>query len=518
MMWIEYDILSTGGAGMFIAYDVKNGIEYAKLCVSTREGAKVLKDYTNLGRVLDKGRGIYKNREHGVFTYDLTSNAYGKAPSEVVPPSKSRKESLILDFGDVYFLDWFLHAKALQPAIDAIGYGNPDTLYAMISYYAVCSAANCHAQNWWEGSYARILYPKANLSSQRISDFLTAIGNEYSQREFFQEYFKMLDRSGSDSEDVLIDSTGLPNSIRFPLTAISNHNGEISNEVRLIYVVQQKTGLPLYFRYCPGNVIDATTLIRCLEELKAQGINVKHAILDAGYYTDENIRELFDNNISFITRLKGNLTAYKDLVREHLGSLESKENLVEYNGRYVYLKCVPIMLNGHNAYAYVGLDIERKSSESRKTFRRAKDRNMDTNQVFDTIASQGVFIIAASRRIETNSLLPLYYTRQQIEQVFDIGKNYAEMLPLRVQTEETFRGHLLLTFIVTVLMKLLQDALLKTAYNPISVFLNLRNQKCKVFSGKIVTQEAFKKANDIYKLFKIKCPTAIAIKTDSLCG
>jgi transposase len=294
--------------------------------------------------------------------------------------------------------------------------------------------------------------------------------------------------------------------------ALCNCETRVSNEVRLIYVVQQKTGLPLYFRYCPGNVIDATTLIRCLEELKAQGINVKFAILDAGYYTEDNIRELFKNKISFITRLKANLVVYKDLVEEHLSSLESKENLVEYNGRYVYLKCVPIKLNDYNAYAYVGLDIERKSSESRKTFQRAKDKKMDTDQVFDTIANQGVFIIVASRRISTTKLLPLYYTRQQIEQVFDIGKNYADMLPLRVQTEETFRGHLLLTFIVTVVLKQLQDALLKTTFNPISVFLNLRNQKCKVFADKIVTHEPFKKANDIYKLFKIKCPPAIASK------
>ena len=315
---------------MFIAYDIKNGIEYAKLYVSRRDGDDVLKDYTNLGRVLDKERGIYRNRVRGVFTYDLTTNTYGKSPTEFVPTVVSRKESLILDFGDVFFLDQFLRAKGLYTTINAIGYGNPDTLYAMISYYAVCSAANCHAQSWWEGSYARILYPKANLSSQRISDFLTAIGDEYSQREFFQKYFKMLDRSSSNTENVLIDSTGLPNSIRFPLTAISNHNGEISNEVRLIYVIQQNTGLPLYFRYCPGNVIDTMTLIRCLEELKAQGINVKFAILDAGYYTDENIRELFDSKISFITRLKANLVIYKGLVKEHLSSLESKENLVEY--------------------------------------------------------------------------------------------------------------------------------------------------------------------------------------------
>ncbi|MCL2766816.1 MAG: transposase [Peptococcaceae bacterium] len=497
---------------MFIAYDIKNGIEYAKLYTSIRDGKNVNKDYTNLGRVLDKERGIYRNREQGVFTYDLATNTYGKAPVDFVPPSMSRKESLILDFGDVYLLDQFIRTNGLYAPIDAIGYGNPDTLKAMICYYALCSLSNTHAHSWWEGSYARILYPKANLSSQRISDFLAAIGDEHSQRDFFQEYFKFLEQSGIDTENILIDSTGLPNSIHFPLTAISNHNGEINNEVRLIYVVQQNTGLPLYFRYCPGNVIDMTTLIRCLEELKAQGINVKFAILDAGYYKSENIQELFEKKISFVTRLKGNLVIYKDLVKEHLSSLESKENLVEYNGRYVYLKCVPIELEGHNAYAYIGLDIERKSSESHNTFRRAKDKNMSTSQVFDTINKQGIFIIVTSRRIAKTKILPLYYTRQQIEQVFDIGKHYADLLPLLVQTVETFRGHLLLTFIVTVIIKKLQDALLKSVYNPISLFLNLRNQKCKVFNDRIVTHEAFKKANDCYKLLKVKCPAVIPYK------
>jgi hypothetical protein len=463
--------------------------------------------------VLDKERGIYQNRERGVFTYDLETNAYGKAPAEVVSPSRKRKkESLIFDFGDVYFLDEYIKSSGLREAIDAIGYGNPDTLNAMVAYYALNSLANCYSGDWWEGSYARILYPMANLTSQRISDFLATIGDEYSQREFFKAYLPLLERLGAETQNVVIDSTGLPNSIHFPLTAISNHNGEISNEVRLIYVVQQNTGLPIYFRYCPGNVIDASTLIRCIAELKEQGVNTKFAILDAGYYTAGNINELFGHRVSFVTRLKENLKIYKELVAEHLETLEAKEHLVEYNGRYVYLKCVPCQLDGHSAYAYVGLDIARKSSEAQGTFRHANNTKMNTDRVFDAIQKQGLFILVSSRRIAADKILPLYYTRQQVEQIFDIGKNYAEMLPLRVHTEETFRGHLLLTFIVTVVMKKIQDDLNSTHITPMSLFLNLRNQKCKVYEDKIITQEAFKKANDCYSLFAMKCPVAIPIR------
>lgn len=495
---------------MYIAYDVKNGIEYAKLCISTRDGKQVTKDYINLGRVINKEKGIYKNREKGIFSYNLKTDVYNDAPIEDVPLTKTRgKELLILDFGDIFFLDTFIKNNGLNIPIEAIGYGNSDTFNAMVAYYSVCSMANCHAQDWWEGSYARILYPKANLSSQRVSDFLAAIGDEYSQRRYFNEYIKLLERLDTDTGNVLIDSTGLPNSIHFPLTAIVNHNGEISNEVRLIYVVQQNTGLPIYFRYCPGNVTDASTLVRCLAELKEHKVNIKYAILDAGYYLEDNIREFFENKISFVTRMKGNLKLYKDIVAEHLSSLETKENLFEYNGRYVYLKCVPCNIAGYNAYAYIGLDIERKSHETSKTFRRAKDKKMGTRQVYNKIQEQGVFILISSRRITRSDLLPLYYTRQQIEQVFDIGKNYAEMLPLRIHSEETFRGHLLLTFIVTVIMKKLQDALKKTSITPMSLLLNLRNQKCKVFKDKIITQEAFKKANECYRIFNIQCPVSI---------
>lgn len=495
---------------MHITYDIKNGVEYAKIGISIRAGKNVNKDYTNLGRVLDKERGIYQSRKRGVFTYDVETNSYGSAPAEFVPQvSNNRKESLILDFGDAFFLDSFVRSKGLRASIDAIGYGNPDTLYAMLTYYAVCSMANCHAHSWWEGSYARILYPKANLTSQRISDFLAAIGDEHAQRRFFQEYFKWLGQTGVDTENILIDSTGLPNSIHFPLTAISNHNGEISNEVRLIYVVHQKTGMPIYFRYCAGNIIDASTLVRCLEELKAQGVDVKFAILDAGYYISSNIRELFENKISFVTRMKSNTTLYKDIVGKHLDSLETMKNFVEYNGRYVYLKCIPCILEGHRAYAYLGLDIQRKSSESSKTMLGAKKKDLSAKEVFDTLQKQGVFMLVSSRRIAIAKILPLYYTREQIEQIFGVGKHYARFLPVNVQSEETFRGHLLLTFATTGVIKQIQNDLAQTAITPNSLFLDLRNHKCKVFDNKIITHEAFKKANDCYKLFKMQLPVVI---------
>ncbi|WP_108775280.1 hypothetical protein [Lactimicrobium massiliense] len=155
-------------------------------------------------------------------------------------------------------------------------------------------------------------------------------------------------------------------------------------------------------------------------------------------------------------------------------------------------------------YAYVCLDIERKEFETQKLFKRAKVQKFDKDEVFQEMLREGAFVLVSSRRIAIERILSTYYTRQQIEQIFDIGKNYADMLSIRVQPEETLRGYLLLTFITSVIVKRIQDKLKITSYNPISMFMNLRNQKCKVYDDQVIAQEASEKANDCYKYFGIK--------------
>ena len=202
-----------------------------------------------LGRVIDKERGIFKNRERGLFTYDLKTNTFGSVPAEYEAPSLQRKTkyrrrtTLVVSFGDIFLLDEYIRESGLQKAVDAIGYRNPDTLKALLAFYILTSYANCHAEDWWELTYARYLYPKAQMASQRISEALADIGSEDAKRSFFREYIKFLERFDSDTasggieDGILIDSSGLPNAVRFPLTAVNNHNGVISQEVRLIYVV-----------------------------------------------------------------------------------------------------------------------------------------------------------------------------------------------------------------------------------------------------------------------------------------
>ena len=512
---------------MYINYNTINGIEYGTLTSSVREGGKVGKsDQIYLGRVLDKSRGVFKNRERGVFVYDLKSNSFSKVPADYIEPEKKRKTkypvrpSLVVSFGDIFLLHEFLKKSHMIDAVHAIGFKNPDTLLSLLAYYILCPLSNCHAEDWWGLTYAKYLYPKAQMSSQRISDALADIGSEDAKRCFFKSYYKFLETNNEDAsaqeegveDGILIDSSGLPNSIQFPLTAVNNHNGVISEEIRLIYVVQQRTGLPLFFRYVAGNVIDVSTLTRTIAELKEGGVNTKFAILDAGYYTGKNADALLDANVSFITRAKSNFTVYKKVVAKYLSKLESKENLVRFNKRLVYVKCVPCKIGekeNRPAYAYLCKDLTTKRELEKKLIERAEDQNLSSEEIYDTMQNQGVFVLISSRRISKENLLPLYYTRDRIEKLFQLCKQGGKILPINIETEETFRGHLMMTFMATVVLKLISDKLKKTSLTTESMFMNLHEQHAMIYEQEFITTEPVKKMNDAYKAFGIQCPVSI---------
>nr|WP_319475212.1 hypothetical protein [uncultured Sphaerochaeta sp.] len=114
------------------------------------------------------------------------------------------------------------------------------------------------------------------------------MGDEKTQRRFFERYIKAV-LSDSGIHGILSDREGLPNSIYMEVTQLANHDGGINVAKRLIYLCERNTGLPLYFRYIFGNIVDFSTLATTVKKLDKAGVCTDFAILDAGYYCEENI-------------------------------------------------------------------------------------------------------------------------------------------------------------------------------------------------------------------------------------
>ena len=104
-------------------------------------------------------------------------------------------------------------------------------------------------------------------------------------------------------------------------------------------------------------------------------------------------------------------------------------------------------------------------------------------------------------------MLPTYYVRQQIEQIFGYSKNNTNLLPLRVHGETQLEGYLLLNFIVLITYILIREQL-RGEMTVEEIMLVLRSLKCKLYKnrrGKLIF-EANKKQKIIFKKLNITVP------------
>lgn len=505
---------------MYIIYS-GTGNQYASAAVSKRSGNDTSIDTIYLGKVVDQDAGVYKSKVRGYFTFDPDTCEFGRVPDNFVLPDerdKRKRKQVSVDFGDAFFMNAFLCSSGMMEVVDTIGYGNPDTLHAMLLFYTLSGLANCDAIQWFEGNIVRMLYPKANMTSQRISDFLASIGTPEKQMVFQKSYINFVLKHYNPDKNILIDSSGLPNNMHVPLTCRNIHNGKVSNEIRLIFVVQKSTGIPLYYRAVPGNIVDVSTLSRIFLHLDSLGIDVASCILDAGYNSGDNLDLFYDENhqcrIGFITRIGSGDKTFKTMVNEELADIEQKENFVKYEDRYLFIKKKQVMVgSGKNqpAWLYLGLDCSRMTDEQHKLMKRAKKNRLSLEAVYEAMQMEGVFGVLSGENYGCDEILPAYYQRQAAEQIFDFAKNYTKLLPLRTGTEETFQGHLLLSYIASCAVKMIQLRLKEANLFFGSRLACLRNQKCTIYEKRIVTDEPQKEANDTYKAFDMVCPDELPV-------
>lgn len=505
----------------YVHYDQKsNGVIYASLYESFRDQGKVkTRRMENLGRVIDKENNIFCQK--GITYQYVLGEGRREVPSSVLPSEWAvpETEKLILDFGDAWFLQEYLSRQPFYSSIQNTLPNESDTLLALIFYRLLTNkGASCHAKIWYEGNYSCLAFPYANLTIQNIGRIMKELGGEEIQHRFFEGYMSSI-YGDSGAAGILVDSTGVPNATKMDVTQISSNNGDISREVRLIYVIDRNNGMPIYFRYVPGNIIDVSTLITTVSELEQYGVSISHAILDAGYFSEKNAAELFESGIQFMTRLAPNKTVFKEAAADNLDGLMSQKYAHRYGDRLVFIKKISVIVCGHAAYVYLCIDEDMYLLQHKKTILNALDDKKDSDETDAAIKRLGAFAILASEEMPEDELLPMYYTRQQVEQVFDISKNYADLLPIRVQSEQAFAGHLLVCFMATAIMQRLQKELLKRrskkakSLNAESILFYLRNQKCKVYKDYAIPQEPRKEVNALYDIFKVQVPYKIPLTT-----
>jgi hypothetical protein len=502
----------------FIWSYTKNNATYAEVRSSERseKGEMPKSNPIYLGKVIDIEKGIFQNRKLGIFKYDLDSGYDTTDIKDQYMHQRMKEEKVILDFGASYILNEYSKQIGFFDLFRNTLPKYNDSLMAMIFYYIEMSESNSEAIRWFRGSIANLLFPAAQLQSQRISELLSKLGDDTLERDFFSEYLNNY-ISQKNKTGIIVDSTGLPNAIHFPLTAISNHNGEISNEVRLIFVIDTKSGMPLLFRYNAGNIVDINTLKHTLYELENFGVNIKYALLDAGYCSEENIKAMYDSGINFLIRLPNNRKIFKDAFNVYKEESLSDFCRYVYHDRIVGIKSIFTSLYGNKGYVYLCVDYSRRNNEIKKFTIDAIDDKLPRKEWSSFTDKMGFFALVSSVKIHPSKLLPIYYQRQTVEQVFDISKNIGHILPLATHNENTFRGHIMLSFMAIILYLKLNKCFADHKHlNAKNAIIEMKNLKCKVYDDFVLVKEMTKDMREICKIVDIKIPEKIFLPINQM--
>lgn|SRR3990167_4458834 len=422
------------------------------------------------------------------------------------PPGK---EKLILDFGDAYFLHHFMMESTIYKTLKIDFFDQCPELIPLMIYRLCTHSAMYNCEEWLSGSVLNFLVKHVNLSSQRISDVFSSLGDESIQRTFFSHYLKLL---GGSNQSVIIDATSLPNHINIDFNAWGRADGKIDKQFRLLCVVDQLNQTPLYYRLLPGNITDVSTLQTTILELQAMGVNNSFILIDAGYFSESNISDLFNKKIDFVTRMPAGRKLYQDIILNKINNIENLSNAQILRDRSFFIQRLTIDLYGHQAYAFVIVDPERKAKETKELLQQYCLDQSERDETKDKLAfaSCGIMILISTKEIPVAEILSAYYMRQSVEQVFSFSKSDLGLLPIRNHNEKTVRGYLFFQFLLLVFYIKIRERI-PPNYTVEQVLLTLRKLKCKVFDKQLIPSELTKKQRVIFEQTKILVPNFLGI-------
>lgn len=467
----------------------------------------------------------YQKRSNKWYVYELNqywdkelkkprqrTKYLGVADEKDAPYSKPGKktttinERAILDFGDSYAINEVSKSIGLDSIIKN-SFANLDSIMTLACFQINEGSAMYNCEDWLEGNIAKILFPAAKVSSQDISRLIKILGKQELQVQFFKDYVSKL---FPDKRGILIDSTALPSAINSGINAFGYSSGSIEQNVTCLMLVDQASKLPIYFRALGGDIADVSTVKTTVAEIKKLGLEASSAILDAGFCSKENYQFMCEEKINFITRLPKSHKVFNELIK-NAGRMETSENAVKYGDRIVFTKSKKLLLYDYKTYVHVILDPSKKAKDTNIILKdKVNDKlTLEDKQALDEkMKDAGYFILLSYHKIDKEEILPSYYARQSIEQIFGFAKSNNNLLPLRVHDEQSIRGYLMLVFLALIIFIIMRQRL-KSPMD--KALLVLRGLKAKVFDNEIIIQEANKKNKDIAKALNIIMPTTLGI-------
>ena len=485
-----------------------------------------------LGRVLylseDHKRGIFLSPTRGLVEYDARTDSFSsieKDDTRINGEELFPQTEIHTVFGDTFLLLDFLKNCGLLSVLRNVF--PKDEVYERVLCHVLHGilrdGSRISCDNFILKSFASYLFQDVPLSTLHSdSRFFSLLGNDDTKMDFFKAFVAAMQKKDPGfGKGCYVDSTPLPNDIEDnPFNALCCH-GVSSSDVmtRLILVLDEKTGLPVWYDIIPGNLLDISTIMVVVNDVADNlGIEIDSLVLDAGYVSKDLIQAFHNGTDKTII---GRMPArkgypFKTLYWEFKNQI-GKGKYAFVRNRHAYFGIQKtIQLFDQPIYAYVYVDQNNATkrfteylSEHEEEYAEMKVREKDWMTV-----KYGYFVLVSNRNLAPKDLLTEYFGRTDIEVVFKTSKDYLDLLPLSKWTDQTVRGKILHDIINTIVRLLLQKKLAVTGRSVSEIIGKSQSLMCYCKNNEIVTVETpNKQVREYYKYFGLNAPAHVELSS-----
>jgi transposase len=267
------------------------------------------------------------------------------------------------------------------------------------------------------------------VSAKAISQLIKDLGSD---RKPMTDYMKQL--AGSENY-ILIDATSIvsySNNLTKVCTGLSK-NKSFEPIFNLLYFYSPNNYMPAYYRLFTGNIKDVKMLILAIKESGYSDIII---IGDKGFFSEENLLLLEEENLNYIIPLRRNslLIDYKKYE-----NLTKSKKCFLFEKRVIYYDSYKLP-NGR--FIYLFTDEQMMIKEKRDFIIRMQKQieSYNENEFAKQMSQFGTFSIIAKNECSAEEMFLNYKSRMGVEVLFDGVKNILGNDYTYMQNDDALEG------------------------------------------------------------------------------
>lgn len=417
------------------------------------------------------------------------------SPSETIPVKRGPKAFLAtkhLYYGATYLLEEFSNQLGLTNDLRACFPTAYKQILSIVFYLILEDNNPLYRFEKWHLTHK---HPFDNdIASPRSSELFSSITDEE-----INKFFRLQGKRRVEDEYWAYDSTSI-SSYSETLAQIQygrNKEDDKLQQLNLLLVFGEKSGLPFYYRKLAGNIPDAKTVKHLLEDLDILGWGKTKFVMDRGFYSEQNINGMYQEHVKFLVGVKlslkfitKNLESIYDDIRMFMNFDESTNTYgytitTEWNYSQERPYKGDVIKDKRRIYIHYYYSIEKGADDEQAFDKRIaslykelmegnliKEHQKGYEQFFEIKKTPkkgrkiyykeeaikearryfGYFALVANEKMDAFTALHLYRMKDVVEKAFGNLKERLNMRRLLVSSEKSLDGKIFIEFIALILI------------------------------------------------------------------